>query len=229
MLSVTGCSAARQAPQCLRTLRRPFEIACAATGLALLVPVFLAVAGIILWNDGWPIFFSQWRVGRRGRFFRMWKFRTMRACSNGAVITAAGDRRVTRVGGVLRRYKLDELPQLYNVLKGEMSLVGPRPEVPECVQLEAPIWQAVLQAPPGITDPASLLYRDEEKLLSSAGDIVEVYRTTILPRKLALNLRYMQARSFWKDLRLICLTLRYSLFPAHFDPDHVARKFGLGM
>ena len=110
------------------------------------------------------------RVGRRGKLFRIWKFRTMRPNGKGGLITAAGDKRVTRTGAVLRRFKLDELPQLFNVLKGDMSLVGPRPEVPECVQLEAPIWQAVLQVRPGVTDLATLMYRDEEALLGTSSD-----------------------------------------------------------
>jgi lipopolysaccharide/colanic/teichoic acid biosynthesis glycosyltransferase len=165
-------------------------------------------------------------VGRRGKPFRIWKFRTMRAGSRGNVITAAGDRRVTRSGAVLRKLKLDELPQLFNVLKGDMSLVGPRPEVPEYVQLDAPIWQAVLQVRPGVTDLATLLYRDEEKLLGAARDPNAMYRETVLPAKLALNLGYLQSRSFRRDLKLILLTIRYSFFPKRFDPDLIKRTIG---
>jgi len=153
----------------------------------------------------------------------------MRANSQGAVITAAGDGRVTSIGAVLRRYKLDELPQLFNVLKGDMSLVGPRPEVPECVQLEAPIWQAVLQVRPGVTDLATLLYRDEETLLGTAVDPDALYRETVLPAKLVLNLGYLRSRSFWRDLRLIHLTIRYSLFPEQFDPELITRTVGTGV
>src|SRR4029077_17632653 len=130
---------------------RFFDVTCAAAGLLLLMPLLAALAVFILWNDGPPILFSQTRVGRRGKPFRIWKFRMMRAGSQGSAITAAGDSRVSRPGAVLRRYKLDELPQLFNVLKGDMSLVGPRPEAPEYVQLESPIWQAVLQVRPGVT------------------------------------------------------------------------------
>jgi lipopolysaccharide/colanic/teichoic acid biosynthesis glycosyltransferase len=150
----------------------------------------------------------------------------MHASSGGSVITAAGDRRVTRLGAVLRRLKLDELPQLFNVLKGDMSLVGPRPEVPEYVQLEAPIWQAVLQVRPGVTELATLLYRDEEKLLGASGDPHALYRETVLPAKLALNLGYLQFRSFRRELKLILLTIRYSLFPKRFDPDLIRRTVG---
>jgi lipopolysaccharide/colanic/teichoic acid biosynthesis glycosyltransferase len=185
-----------------------------------------AIAVAVLSDDGPPVFFRQTRVGRRGKPFRIWKFRTMRVGSRGGVITAAGDSRVTRVGNVLRRFKLDELPQLFNVLKGDMSLVGPRPEVPEYVQLEAPIWQAVLQVRPGITDLATLIYRYEERLLGESSDPNAMYRETVLPAKLVLNLGYLRSRSFLRDLKLILLTIRYSLFPQAFDADLIKRAFG---
>jgi lipopolysaccharide/colanic/teichoic acid biosynthesis glycosyltransferase len=205
---------------------RLFDVACAAAGLLLLMPLLAALAVVILWNDGPPILFSQTRVGRGGKPFRIWKFRTMRAGSQGSAITAAGDGRVTRAGAVLRRCKLDELPQLFNVLKGEMSLVGPRPEAPEYVELKAPIWQAVLQVPPGVTDLASLLYRDEEKLLGASSDPNALYREKVLPAKLVLNLVYLRSRSFRLDLKLILLSIRYSLFPRRFDPDLIMRTLG---
>jgi lipopolysaccharide/colanic/teichoic acid biosynthesis glycosyltransferase len=192
------------------------------------MPLLAALALLILWDDGPPVFFSQTRVGRRGKPFRIWKFRTMRAGSQGSVITAAGDGRVTRAGAALRRCKLDELPQLFNVLKGDMSLVGPRPEVPEYVQLEAPIWQAVLQVRPGVTDLASLLYRDEETLLGSSGDPNVFYRESVLPAKLILNLGYLRFRSFTRDLGLILLTIRCCLFPKRLDPDFIKRTLGVG-
>jgi lipopolysaccharide/colanic/teichoic acid biosynthesis glycosyltransferase len=115
-----------------------------------------------------------------------------------------------------------------NVLRGEMSLVGPRPETPEYVNQDARAWQAVLQVRPGITDLASLLYRNEEKLLGASGDPESFYRERVLPAKLALNLGYLRARSFFRDLRLICLTIRYSLFPQRFDPDRIQKSFGIG-
>ena len=205
---------------------RLFDVTCAAAGLLLLMPLLAALAVVILWNDGPPILFSQTRVGRGGKPFRIWKFRTMRAGSQGSAITAAGDGRVTRAGAVLRRCKLDELPQLFNVLKGDMSLVGPRPEAPEYVELKAPIWQAVLQVPPGVTDLASLLYRDEEKLLGASSDPNALYREKVLPAKLVLNLVYLRSRSFRLDLKLILLSIRYSLFPRRFDPDLIMRTPG---
>ena len=153
----------------------------------------------------------------------------MRTGSHGSLITAAGDGRVTRAGVALRRFKLDELPQLFNVFKGDMSLVGPRPEVPEYVQLEAPVWQAVLQVRPGVTDLATLLYRDEEKLLGMSGDPNTLYRESVLPAKLVLNLGYLRSRSFLRDLKLIHLTIRYSLFPKRFDPELIKRALGAGV
>lgn len=210
-------------------LERLFDVTCSAVGLLFLLPVFAAVAMAIIVDDGPPVFFSQTRVGRNGKLFRIWKFRTMRHGSQGSVITAAGDDRVTTAGKRLRRLKLDELPQLFNVLKGDMSLVGPRPEVPEHVQFHAPMWQAVLQVRPGMTDLATLLYRDEERILGSSGDPNAFYCDSVLPAKLILNLAYLLSRSFWQDLKLIFLTIRYSLFPERFDPDLIKRTLGIGV
>lgn len=208
---------------------RLFDMTCSSAALLVLLPVLLVIAVLILWYDGPPILFSQTRIGRRGRPFRIWKFRTMRPETPGSAITAAGDVRVTTIGAALRRLKLDELPQLFNVLKGDMSLVGPRPEVPEYVQLETAIWQAVLAVRPGVTDLASLLYRDEEKLLGKSGDPAALYRDSVLPAKLVLNLGYLRCKSFWRDLRLLHLTICYSLFPDRFDPDLIKRTVGTGV
>ena len=183
----------------------------AATGLILLLPVFAAVALLIVSVDGRPIFFTQLRVGRKGKLFNICKFRTMMRATDGAVITAARDPRITRLGSFLRRFKLDELPQLLNVLKGEMSLIGPRPEVPEYVDYDAPIWKAVLSVRPGITDPATLIYRNEESLLGSCGSLAEFYRKRVLPKKLMVSVRYLQSRSFRTDVRLIMLTAGCSM------------------
>jgi lipopolysaccharide/colanic/teichoic acid biosynthesis glycosyltransferase len=208
---------------------RIFDVACAAAGLVLILPVLAGIALVILLDDGPPVFFSQTRVGRNGKPFRIWKFRTMRAGSQGSAITAAGDLRVTTAGAVLRKFKLDELPQLFNVLVGDMSLVGPRPEVPEHVQFQAPTWRIVLQVRPGITDLASLLYRDEERILAASSDPNSFYRENILPAKLRLNLAYLRVRSFWRDVRLILLTVRYSLYRNGFDPDVIRRTLGTGI
>jgi lipopolysaccharide/colanic/teichoic acid biosynthesis glycosyltransferase len=210
-------------------LYRLFDVVSAAAGMVILMPLFCVLGALILWHDGRPVFFSQMRVGRRGKLFRIWKFRTMRPDSTGSAITAAGDRRVSRLGAALRKCKADELPQLFNVLKGDMSLVGPRPEVPEYVELEAPIWQAILQVRPGVTDLATLLYRDEEKLLGTAIDPIALYRETVLPAKLVLNLGYLKSRSIWRDLNLIVLSVCYSLFPDRFDRDYIKRAVGTGI
>ena len=208
---------------------RVLEVACSAAGLLLLLPVFADVAVAIILDDGLPVLFSQTRVGRNGKLFRIWKFRTMRRGSQGSAITASGDARVTRAGARLRKYKLDELPQLLNVLKGDMSLIGPRPEVPEHVQFQAPMWQAILQVRPGITDLATLLYRDEERILGTCQNADTFYRESVLPAKLFWNLAYLRSRSCWQDLKLIFLTIRFSLFPQGFNPDLVKRTFAAGV
>jgi len=206
-------------------IERLMDVAFAWMGLVLLAPVFAVLALVILLDDGRPLFFKQTRVGRHGRPFVIWKFRTMWTGVHGCSITAAGDHRVTRTGNWLRKFKLDELPQLLNVLKGDMSLIGPRPEVPEYVQLDNPQWQAVLQVRPGITDLATLICRDEEKVLGAASDPSSFYRDVVLPAKLAMNLQYQRSRSLLRDLKLILLTVRYSLLPRSFAPDRVARAF----
>jgi len=204
---------------------RLFDLTCAGTGLVLLSPVLALIALTILLSDAPPVFFRQTRVGRHGRPFRIWKFRTMRTCVHGSAITAAGDDRITKIGAKLRRHKLDELPQLINVLMGDMSVVGPRPEMPEYVESDAPIWREVLLARPGITDLATLLFRDEENILIAGSDLESLYREHVLPAKLALNLGYLRSRSFWQDIKLILLTIHYSLFPAEFDPDFIKEAF----
>src|SRR4030095_11279768 len=157
------------------TLRRILDALIAAAGMLLLSPVLSVLALLIVLCDGRPVLFSQIRVGRYGRRFRIWKFRTMRSGAPGLAISAAGDSRVTGIGARLRRLKLDELPQLFNVLRGDMSLIGPRPEVPEYVNSESPVWQEILQVRPGITDLATLLYRDEETLLGASLDTEVFY------------------------------------------------------
>jgi lipopolysaccharide/colanic/teichoic acid biosynthesis glycosyltransferase len=147
----------------------------------------------------------------------------MRAGGSGSAITVAGDRRVTRVGAILRKFKLDELPQFINVLKGDMSMVGPRPEVPEFVEQGNYLWDQVLMVRPGITDLATLLYRNEEQLLASSAQPELDYNRTILPAKLALNIEYMRSRSLWRDIRLLVLTAWYSLFPGRFHGQQVER------
>lgn len=202
-----------------------FDCTVAAIGLVVLSPFLLAAAAAVVLESGWPFLFRQTRVGRGGRPFQLAKFRSMRRAAPGRSITAGDDPRVTRVGRFLRRYKIDELPQLWNVLKGDMSLVGPRPEVPQFVDIADPVWQSLLLVKPGITDLASLVHRHEEEILAGTADPERYYRDVVLPAKLALNFYYLQNRNFWRDLKLIMLTARYSLLPAGFDPDRVRRMF----
>jgi lipopolysaccharide/colanic/teichoic acid biosynthesis glycosyltransferase len=209
--------------------QRVFDTACSAAGLLFIAPVLAGIALMIMLDDGLPVFFTQTRIGRNGKPFRIWKFRTMRCGSYGSVITAAGDDRITRAGARLRKYKLDELPQLFNVFKGDMSLVGPRPEVPEHVRAEAAVWQTVLHVRPGITDLATLVYRDEERILGASGDPDTLYRESVLPAKLLLNIAYLVSRSFLLDLKLIFLTVRSSFFAESLSPEIIKRMFGVGV
>ena len=165
-----------------------FDIIFSGIGLLLLSPLLIVVSGMILIFDGRPIFFRQTRVGINGADFILYKFRTMRVMRGAASGTFdAGDTsRITKIGAFLRKTKLDELPQLWNVFKGDMSLVGPRPEVRKWVDAYPERWAKVLTVKPGITDPASIYYRNEEELLAQADDPVACYRDQILPHKLDL-------------------------------------------
>jgi lipopolysaccharide/colanic/teichoic acid biosynthesis glycosyltransferase len=204
--------------------RSAIERIAAGCALFVFAPLFGLLAAAILFSDGFPIFFRQLRVGLNGRAFHLLKFRSMAAGSCGKPITAAQDSRVTWLGAGLRRYKLDELPQLWNVVRGDMSLIGPRPEVPAFVDQVDPRWQVVLSVRPGITDLASLVYRDEERLLGKSSDVEQFYRETILPDKLAINAAYLRGRSHWTDAKLICLTIRYSFFPSGFNADRIRKS-----
>ena len=189
--------------------KRLFDIVAALAGLVLLAPLFALAALRIKLDSPGPVFFRQQRVGRHGKLFSIYKFRTMSAEPAGTLeLTVGRDRRITRAGQFLRDYKLDELPQLINVLQGAMSLVGPRPEVPRYVACYPPAVRAiVLSVAPGITDWASILYREESAILGRADDPERAYVETILPAKLDYYVRYVQGRSFWTDLRIIFSTL----------------------
>lgn len=211
----------------VRGCGRCFDIVCAFAGLLLLGPALLLIALLILFFDGRPVLFRQARVGLRGAPFLVWKFRTMKTQapgSTGPLITAAGDPRITKLGRWLRRLKLDELPQLYNVLRGQMSVIGPRPEVKKYVHFEDPSWRVVLSVRPGLTDLATLAYVDEEDTLAVYEDPEVQYRETILPRKLALNVHYLRVRSRRTDLRLIVLTILYLLHMGRGDQNWI-REF----
>jgi len=191
------------------TVKRAFDILSSAAGLALLSPLLVVIAAAVKLDSPGPVLFRGQRVGRYGREFHIWKFRTMVAGAEraGPGITVANDSRVTRVGRLLRRTKLDELPQLVNVLRGEMSLVGPRPEDPRYVALYPPEQRAqVLSVRPGVTSPASVRFRDEESALSGE-DWETAYVQTVMPAKLALDLEYVQNASLLRDVGLIVRTV----------------------
>jgi len=189
--------------------KRLFDLLAALAGLLLLAPLLLAVALWIRLDSPGPVFFRQLRMGRHGVPFSIFKFRTMSAQPDDtAQLTVGRDQRITRAGHFLRHYKIDELPQLINVVQGTMSLVGPRPEVPRYVACYPPALRTiVLSVSPGITDWASIHYKDENAILGQADDPEQAYLETILPAKLAYYVRYVQERSFWTDLRIIFSTL----------------------
>jgi len=196
-------------------LKRLFDILAALVGLLVFgLPMLLVAAWIRLDSPG-PVFFRQERVGRHGKVFRIHKFRTMTvdAEQRGPLLTVGVDARVTRVGRVLRANRLDELPQFLDVLAGDMSLVGPRPDVPRYVELWPPaLRERVLAVRPGITDPASLKFRDEATLLAQAADPEREYVDVILPRKLALAADYADHASLWTDLAVIGRSVGVLLF-----------------
>lgn len=200
-------------------LPRAVEIPLALGGLVLAAPVVALAASAIVMTSGLPVFFRQARVGRGGKPFTLVKLRTMRGSKGGPQITARGDSRVTPVGRLLRRAKLDELPELWNVLKGDMSFVGPRPEVAQYVRPDDPLWNEVLRARPGLTDPVTLRLRDEELLLAGVeGDRERYYRETLQPLKLEGYRDYLRKRSWQSDLRVMLETLLIILRPARSDP-----------
>jgi lipopolysaccharide/colanic/teichoic acid biosynthesis glycosyltransferase len=186
--------------------KRAFDLVAALVGLVVFGLPMLAVAAWIKHDSPGPVFFRQERVGRHGKLFRIHKFRTMTADaeSRGLQITVGADARVTRAGAFLRAHRLDELPQFLDVLAGDMSLVGPRPDVPRYVALwPAALRERVLAVRPGITDPASLEFRDEATLLAQADDPEREYLDVILPRKLARAADYADHASVWTDLAVI--------------------------
>src|SRR5205807_8822266 len=190
--------------------KRTLDLVTAGAGLVVLAPLLAVVAVLVKTEDGGSVFFRQERVGYRGRTFRIWKFRTMvpDAGAQGLPLTVGGDSRVTRIGAWLRRLKLDELPQLFNVLVGDMTLVGPRPEVPCYVASYDAEQRRVLELVPGITDEASIRYVAESALLAAAFDPERVYVSEIVPDKIRLNLAYAAHATVWTDLWVILATLR---------------------
>jgi len=189
-------------------IRRLMDVVASLAGLAVLSPLFMLVALAIKFDSSGPVFYKARRVGKDGKLFLLYKFRSMVADAEkqGPGITATGDVRITNVGRFLRHSKLDELPQLINVLKGDISLVGPRPEDPRYVAGYTEEQKEILRFKPGITSAASLVYRNEETLLSGE-DWERTYRAKILPDKLRIDLEYLRQRSVMKDIRLVFHTL----------------------
>jgi lipopolysaccharide/colanic/teichoic acid biosynthesis glycosyltransferase len=186
-------------------MKRLFDILASSIGLILLCPVFLIIAIWIKLDSKGPVFYKQVRVGRGNKDFYLYKFRSMRVGADKAgLITVGGrDPRVTRSGYFIRKYKIDELPQLINVLKGDMSLVGPRPEVRKYVEMYTPEQMHVMDVRPGITDLASIRYRNENELLEKADDPDRYYVEVIMQDKLRINLEYVHNHSFLYDIKLI--------------------------
>ena len=190
-------------------LKRAMDIAISGAALCVLWPVLLLIALAIVIDDPGPVFYRQVRVGRGGKEFRIFKFRTMvvDADRKGLQITVGRDSRITRMGALLRKTKLDELAQLLNVFLGQMSFVGPRPEVPRYVAMYTPYQRQVLLVRPGITDYASIAYRNENDLLAGAEDPERMYVEEIMPAKLELNMKYLRRVSPLEDIRLIFMTI----------------------
>jgi lipopolysaccharide/colanic/teichoic acid biosynthesis glycosyltransferase len=189
--------------------KRALDLIVAIPATILLSPLFIVIAIVIKFDSRGPVFFRQQRGGQFGRVFRIFKFRTMTrdAETQGAQITIGQDRRITRGGRFLRKYKLDELPQLLNVIKGEMSLVGPRPEVPRYVELYTEEQRQILALKPGITSPASIAYSDESELLAEQPDPESFYRAHLMPAKIREDLIYSQQATVWSDCAVIAKTM----------------------
>jgi lipopolysaccharide/colanic/teichoic acid biosynthesis glycosyltransferase/glycosyltransferase involved in cell wall biosynthesis len=207
-------------------MARWFEVALSALGLTVSLPLLILGAVAIVLTSPGSIIFRQQRVGRHGRLFVLYKLRTMTLVHEGPQVTARGDERITRIGRILRRTKVDELPELWNVLKGDMSLVGPRPEVPRYVDLGDDRWGIVLKSRPGITDPVTIRLRDEEALLAEVkGDREDFYVKRLQPFKLQGYIDYLNQRSWWSDLKVLCRTIVVVFWPN--QTSHSAQELKL--
>ncbi|MBQ5844135.1 MAG: sugar transferase [Alistipes sp.] len=185
-----------------------FDRVMAFVGLMFLWPVLIVVVALIrVKMPGGPVIFKQHRVGRNGKLFTMYKFRSMIVSHSGSSVSVAGENRITPLGAKLRKYKLDELPELWNVLVGDMSFVGPRPDVPGYADQLKGDDRRVLKLRPGITGPASMKYRNEEEILASVSDPVKYNDEVIFPDKVRINLYYLDHQSFWMDIKLIICTV----------------------
>ena len=191
-------------------MKRCFDIVFSLLLVCMLCPLWIAIAIVVSADSRGGAFFRQTRVGKNGKTFRLWKYRTMRPMSEsaGQLTVGANDMRITRAGKTLRKYKVDELPQLFNVLIGDMSMVGPRPEVPKYVAMYTPEQRRVLTIRPGITDQASLMYFEENDLLAQSDDPEKTYIHEIMPAKLELNLRYVDTHDLRGDMVIILRTVQ---------------------
>lgn len=190
-------------------MKRLFDIFSSLFTLLILLPLFLLIAILIRLNSAGPVFFIQKRVGKNFKLFSLYKFRTMvvDTSQRGLQITSAGDPRITKIGRFLRKTKIDELPQIINVIKGDMSVVGPRPEVLKYVEMFKDDYKYILKVKPGITDYAAIEFRDEECVLKKFKDPEDGYIKKVLPLKINLYKRYIKERSLFTDMKLIFLTL----------------------
>lgn len=196
-------------------LPRSIEVCLAVASLIALLPLLFLIALAIKFSDSRErILFLQKRVGAGGADFIIYKFRTMRPSQAGyPLVTAATDKRITRLGRMLRKTKLDELPELWNILWGDMSFVGPRPEVPELVDFSDPLWKEILTARPGLTDPVTLRLRNEEKIMAAVADKELFYREVLQPFKMRGYAKFMKKRSGRNDVKIICQTIKVIVFP----------------
>jgi len=188
-------------------IKRIFDLISSFLGLLILTPVLFGISILIKFKMPGPVLFSQYRVGRNAKLFKMVKFRSMQVAHHGSSISVKGESRITPLGSVLRKYKLDELPELWNVLKGEMSLVGPRPDVPGYADKLQGNDRLILNLRPGITGPASLKYSNEEELLALQEEPQKYNDEVIFPDKVRINLNYLQNWSFGLDLKIIFFTI----------------------
>jgi lipopolysaccharide/colanic/teichoic acid biosynthesis glycosyltransferase len=194
-------------------LPRGVECVLALSGLILILPILIVAAVAMKLTSKGPALFKQERIGFGGKGFMLFKIRTMSVASDGPLVTSAGDCRVTPVGSILRKTKIDEMPQLWNVVVGDMSFVGPRPEVPQLIDREDPLWQRVLDMKPGVTHPITLKLRHEELLLARVQDKATFYKEVLQPYKLNGYIRYLPNRNWKSDLGVILQTASFVLFP----------------
>ncbi|HHD2603684.1 TPA: sugar transferase [Clostridium perfringens] len=195
----------------LNIVKRMFDLFFSLIGIIITIPIFILVSIMIKLTSKGPIIFKQERVGKNKKIFYIYKFRTMTDCDDKASdrqVTVINDQRITRIGRILRKYKIDELPQLYNVLKGDMSFVGPRPEVKKYVKFYEEEYDEILKIKPGITDLASIEYIDENTIISKYSDPEKIYIEEVLPKKLMLNKRYIEEMSIKNDILLILKTIK---------------------